>query len=158
MYFNIVYVDSLYPTLIPDLPCCLRRTFSGFISQWIILFLYSVSKHCSKLWANFLTSCSENPWNLFFFINSYRLIDKSSKVMQVWLLKKKFVTVGTDRRWNLVSYLKVKLSSMWMMLQLLSLSCFLRCSSILISSWACLWNLFSFLTIFRATCWWVLWS
>ena len=56
------------------------------------------------------------------------------------------------------SHLNEKLSNMWMILQVLSLSCFLRCSRILISSWACRWNLFSFLTILRATCWWVLWS
>ena len=56
------------------------------------------------------------------------------------------------------SHLNEKLSNMWMILQVLSLSCFLRCSRILISSCACRWNLFSFLTILRATCWWVLWS
>ena len=56
------------------------------------------------------------------------------------------------------NHLNEKLSNMWMILQVLSLSCFLRCSRILISSWACRWNLFSFLTILRATCWWVLWS
>ena len=56
------------------------------------------------------------------------------------------------------SHLNEKLSNMWMILQVLSLSCFLRCSRILISSWACRWNLFSFRTILRATCWWVLWS
>ena len=72
-----------YLTLIPDLPCCLRRTFSGFISQWMILLRQRVSKHWRSECANFRTSCSENPWNLFFFISSYKLIDKSSKVMQV---------------------------------------------------------------------------
>ena len=75
-------------TLIPERPCCFSRTFSGFISQWIILFLYRVSRHCRRLCANFLTSCSENPWNLFFLINSYKFIDKSSNVIQVWLLKR----------------------------------------------------------------------
>ena len=59
---------------------------------------------------------------------------------------------------DLLNHLNEKLSNMWMILQVLSLSCFLRCSRILISSCACLWNLFSFLTILRATCWWVLWS
>ena len=76
-------------TLIPDRPCCFSNTFSGFISQWIILFLYRVSRHWSKECANLRTSCREKPWNLFFLISSYRLIDKSSKVMQVWDLKQK---------------------------------------------------------------------
>ena len=56
------------------------------------------------------------------------------------------------------SHLNEKLSNMWMILQVLSLSCFLRCSRILISSCACRWNRFSFRTIFKATCWCVLWS
>ena len=83
------WIASLFkfPTLIPDLPCCFRRTFSGFISQWMILLRYSVSKHWRRECANFRTSCRENPWNLFFFISSYKLIDKSSKVMQVWDLQ-----------------------------------------------------------------------
>ena len=83
---------KLIPTLIPERPCCLSSTFSGFISQWIILFLYSVSRHWSRECANLRTSCSENPWNLFFLINSYRLIDKSSNVMHVCDLKQKGVS------------------------------------------------------------------
>ena len=193
----------------PERPCCLSSTFSGFISQWIILFLYSVSRHWSREWANLRTSCSENPWNLFFLINSYRLIDKSSNVMHVCDLKQKGVSfqksgspshaqecstayletsyfkmakkiapilhIKTLQCWTmnnlwkanadllyklrlLINHLNEKLSNMWMILQVLSLSCFLRCSRILISSCACRWNLFSFLTILRATCWWVLWS
>ena len=80
------------PTLIPERPCCLSSTFSGFISQWIILFLYRVSRHWSREWANLRTSCRENPWNLFFLISSYRLIDKSSNVMHVCDLKQKGVS------------------------------------------------------------------
>ncbi len=80
--------------MIPLLPCCLSSTFSGFMSQWMILFLYRRSRHCSSECANFLTSCSEKPWNLFFLISSYRLMESSSNVRLEKKMREKQIIVG----------------------------------------------------------------
>ena len=74
-------------TLMPDLPGCFKRMFSGFRSPWIILLLCNKFTAIRMECAKFLTSLTVNPRNLFFFISSYKLIDKSSKVMQVWDLQ-----------------------------------------------------------------------
>lgn len=42
--------------MIPLLPCCFNKTFSGFKSQWISRLRLSKSRHCSIEWANFRTS------------------------------------------------------------------------------------------------------
>lgn len=48
-----------------------------------------------------LLTCKEKPWNLFFLISSYKLMLRSSKVMQMW-------------------FRKVKLSIMWIIFMVLS--------------------------------------
>ena len=71
-------------------------------------------------------------WNLFFLISSYRFIDSSSNVIQIWLRN-------------------VKVSSIRTTFAAPSGSCFRRCSRIRISSWAWRWNLFSLRTCMTKT-------
>lgn len=72
-------LDPKSITLIPDLSGLLRRIFSGFKSQWINDSSLRYFK-AYKIWiAKRLIKLKDTPSKLLFFMNSYRLMEKSSK-------------------------------------------------------------------------------
>lgn len=156
----------------PDLPCCFKRIFSGFKSQWMILFRDSTSKHWSIECANLRTSWRLNPLifrklknhvknhneSLPGIDSSWSARTSSSRAAQRSCIRDcgswSSRACAPDSCCCLCPIITMGLIG----IKILTITCFLSASKMRISSCACLWKRFSLRTIFKATCCCVLWS
>ena len=153
----------------PERPCCLSRTFSGFKSQWMRRLRCNSSRQNRIECANLRTNCNENP------CAAIQLTKHNNTLYLKLVLLDQLIQVDRQQLecdalviselemiehvHNVIAALQeVRALSRVTHSALTSTSCRFKCSSMRISSSACRWKRFSLRTSFNATYCWYLWS